>query len=188
MIRSFLAIDLPPVVKEQLERTLAVLKPGTTGIKWVNPEQMHLTLKFFGTIPPEMTDRLAEAVSGAVRTCRPLALTLKGVGGFPNIRRPRVIWAGLGGDRESLKSLWLLLEETFAGMGISKEIRPFNPHLTLGRNKTGEPNEKLYLRLSNWTEPEGDPFVVQNLQIYKSDLKPGGPIYTVIKSFQFGRE
>jgi 2'-5' RNA ligase len=183
MIRSFLAIDLPPAVKERLAGIVALLKPGSSGIKWVNPDQVHLTLKFFGSLPQETVDRIVDTVAGPVKNSPSFTLNLRGVGGFPNIRRPRVIWAGLGGNLEALKDLWLRLEETFFGMGIPRETRPFNPHLTLGRNKTGEPNEKLFLRLSHWNEPESEPFMVRDLHLIRSDLKPGGPIYSVIQSF-----
>ncbi|MBI5582597.1 MAG: RNA 2',3'-cyclic phosphodiesterase [Deltaproteobacteria bacterium] len=183
MIRSFLAVDLPPAVKERLAGIIALLQPGSSGIKWVNPDQVHLTLKFFGSIPQETVDRIAGAVSETMRLGRPFDLNLRGVGGFPNIRRPRVIWAGLGGNLAELQNLWLRLEEAFFGIGIPRETRPFHPHLTLGRNKTGAPNEKLFLSLSHWNEPEVEPFVVRDLHLFKSDLRPGGPIYSVIQSF-----
>jgi len=188
MIRSFLAIDLPAVVKDRLDEFVAQLKPGTSGIKWVNPDQVHLTLKFFGSIPQETVDQISAVVAETVHKCRPFDLNLHGVGGFPNIRRPRVIWAGLGGNREALKNLWGLLEEAFLGMGIPRETRPFNPHLTLGRNKTGAPNEKLFLSLSHWNEPDSEPFVVRDLHLYKSDLKPGGPIYSILNSFPLNEQ
>ena len=188
MIRSFLAVDLPPAVKDRLAEIINRLKPGTMGIKWVNPDQVHLTLKFFGSIPQEKVDRIAAAVFETVGTCRPFDLYLQGVGGFPNIRRPRVIWAGLGGNLEALKNLFLGLEEAFFGIGIPRETRPFHPHLTLGRNKTGQPNEKLFLRLSNYAEPASEPFVVRELQLFKSELKPGGPIYSILKTFQLAAD
>jgi 2'-5' RNA ligase len=187
MIRSFLAVEIPRAIKDRLAGDIALLKPGTAGIKWVNPDQVHLTLKFFGSIPTEKVDQISAAVAGTVKGCRPFDLHLQGTGGFPNIRRPRVIWVGLGGNREALKNLWLLLEDGFFGMGIPRETRPFNPHLTLGRNKTGEPNEKLFLRLSNWNEPESEPFTVSELVLFRSDLKPGGPVYTVLNTFPFAK-
>jgi 2'-5' RNA ligase len=183
MIRSFLAVDLPRAVKDRLAGDMALLQPGASGIKWVNPDQVHLTLKFFGAVSEETLAQIGAVVSRTVPECRPFDLSLRGVGGFPNIRRPRVIWAGLAGDREALKNLWFLLEEAFSNMGIPRETRPFNPHLTLGRNKTGAPNEKLYLRLANWREPESAPFTIRELVLFQSDLKPGGPVYTVINTF-----
>lgn len=185
MIRSFLAVDLPRAVKDRLARYITLLKPETAGIKWVNPDQVHLTLKFFGAIPEETVTAIGPAVSRTVQGCPPFDLILQGVGGFPNIRRPRVIWAGLGGDREALKQLWLRLEDAFFVMGIPREERPFNPHLTLGRNKTGAPSETLFLRLANWKEPESEPFAIRELVLFRSDLKPGGPVYTVLNTFPF---
>ncbi|MCU0578861.1 MAG: RNA 2',3'-cyclic phosphodiesterase [Desulfobacterota bacterium] len=183
MIRSFLAVDLPREVKDRLAGDVALLRPGTAGIKWVNPDQAHLTLKFFGSIPEETVRQISAAVARTVPACRPFDLVLRGVGGFPNIRRPRVVWAGLGGDQEALKNLWIRLEEAFFEMGIPRETRPFNPHLTLGRNKTGAPNEKLFSRLANWQEPDSGPFTVREVVLFRSDLKPAGPVYTVINTF-----
>lgn len=183
MIRSFLAVDLPQAVKNRLLEVQALLKPGTSGIKWVKADQVHLTLKFLGAISEETAGQIAAALSRTVPGYRPFDLILQGVGGFPNIRRPRVIWAGLGGNREALKNLWLHLEEACFEWGIPRETRPFNPHLTLGRNRTGLPNEQLFLRLANWSEPDSGPFAVREVVLFRSDLKPGGPVYTVINTF-----
>ena len=183
MIRSFLAIDLPEPVKGRLADYIQRLNPGASGIKWVDPSRIHLTLKFFGSVSQETVESLAETTAQTVEGVIPFSLSLKGVGGFPHIRRPRVIWAGLGGDLAALKNLWPALEEAFFRMGIPREVRPFNPHLTLGRNKTGRPDEKLFLRLSNWDEEETAPFKIRELTLFRSDLKPGGPIYTAIKTF-----
>ena len=183
MIRSFLAIDLPAAIKERLAEQIRYLSPGTSGIKWVDARQIHLTLKFFGSVSQEMVDKISKVTQEVTAEKKPFSLTLKGLGGFPHIRRPRVIWAGLGQDPATLPPLVEELEIGYERIGIPKEGRPFHPHLTLGRNKTNQPNERLFLRLSGWKEEESEPFQVGELLLFRSELKPGGPVYSKICSF-----
>lgn len=183
MLRSFLAIDLPTAIKERLAGQIRILSPGTSGIKWVDSGQIHLTLKFFGSISTEIVDKINEYTQIVTIKMKPFSLTLKGVGGFPHIRRPRIIWAGLSGNLEALLKLVEELEISYEQIGIAREDRSFHPHLTLGRNKTNQPNEKLFQRLSGWVEEESEPFGVEEIILYKSDLKPFGPVYSQIFSF-----
>ena len=183
MFRSFLAIDLPTVIKERLAGQIRILNPGTSGIKWVDARQIHLTLKFFGSISTERLDKINEYTKQVTLKKKPFSLTIQGVGGFPHIRRPRIIWAGLSRDLEALLKLVEELEIAYEQIGIAKEDRSFHPHLTLGRNKTNQPNEKLFQRLSGWVEEESEPFGVEEIVLYKSDLKPFGPVYSKIFSF-----
>jgi 2'-5' RNA ligase len=183
MIRSFLAIDLPTAIKERLAGQIRILSPGTSGIKWVDPRQIHLTLKFFGSISTEGVDKISVSTKKVTLDKKPFSLTLKGVGGFPHIRRPRIIWAGLSRDLEALLKLVEELEISYEQIGIAREDRSFHPHLTLGRNKTNQPNEKLFQRLSGWVEEESEPFGVEEIILYKSDLKPFGPVYSKMCSF-----
>ena len=183
LIRAFLAIDLPMEIKERLAGQIGDLSPGTSGIKWVDARQIHLTLKFFGSISTEMLDKIKESTQDVTIKNKPFSLTIKGVGGFPHIRRPRIIWAGINGDLGLLLKLVAELEIAYNQIGIAKEDRSFHPHLTLGRNKTNQPNEKLFQRLSGWVEEESEPFGVEEIILYKSVLKPSGPVYNKIYSF-----
>jgi len=183
LTRSFLAIDLPTAIKERLAGQIRILSPGTSGIKWVDARQIHLTLKFFGSISTESLEKINESTRQVTLKKQPFSLTLQGLGGFPHIRRPRIIWAGLSRDLEALLKLVEELEIAYEQIGIAKEDRSFHPHLTLGRNKTNQPNEKLFQRLSGWVEEESEPFGVEEIVLYKSDLKPFGPVYSKIFSF-----
>jgi 2'-5' RNA ligase len=188
MIRSFLAIDLPTAIKERLAGQIRDLSPGTSGIKWVDARRIHLTLKFFGSISTERVDEINEVTRQVTLKKQFFSLTLAGVGGFPHIRRPRIIWAGLSCDLEALLKLVEELEIAYEQIGIAREDRSFHPHLTLGRNKTNQPNVKLFQRLSGWVEEESEPFGVEEIILYKSDLKPFGPVYSKICSFQLKGE
>ncbi len=97
MIRSFLAIEFPESLKEIIADYLQDLKQVPSKIKWVSPGQSHLTLKFFGSISEELVERISRALVQVLIDCTRFQLSLKGIGAFPNLFRPRVIWAGLGG-------------------------------------------------------------------------------------------
>jgi len=183
LTRAFLAIDPPADIKDRLAGQIGVLSPGASGIKWVDPRQSHLTLKFFGSIAAEMEDKIKKSTQLVSLKNKPFGLTLKGVGGFPHIRRPRTIWAGISGDLERLLKLVDELEIIYEQIGIAREGRSFHPHLTLGRNKTNQPNDKVFQRLSGWEDEEPAPFEVGEIILYRSDLKPSGPVYSKICTF-----
>ncbi len=183
MIRSFLAIE----ISERLQATVADyirdLKQIPSRIKWVSPGQTHLTLKFFGSITLDTIEKISQALSPVLSDYPQFYLTLKGLGAFPNLFRPRVIWLSLGGEIETLQGLHRTIEEFLVPLGIPKEDRPFRGHLTLGRNKDNQVNELLYKRLSQGGKDETAPFEVKNLVLFRSDLKPAGPEYSKLKTF-----
>ena len=115
-------------------------------------------------------------------------LTLKRLGAFPNLFRPRVIWLSLGGETEILQGLHQTLEQALVPLGIPKEDRPFQGHLTLGRNRENQVNEKLYQRLSEYLKEETAPFEVEELTLFRSDLKPAGPVYSKLKTFSLSKD
>ncbi len=188
MIRAFLALEFPASIREKITGYIKSLQNVSPKTRWVNPRQVHLTLKFFGSLEQETLDRIATALASLLTSFAPFSLTLNGAGGFPKLFRPRVIWVDLGGEKEYLKGLQQALEETLSPLGIAREDRPFQPHLTLGRNKIPEVNEPLYHLLRNWVEPESEPFRVDEVILFQSDLKPGGPVYTKLKVFPLGEK
>jgi RNA 2',3'-cyclic 3'-phosphodiesterase len=189
MVRSFLAIELPQVMQETVADTIRELSQSPSKIKWVSPQQTHLTLKFFGSIPSEVVEKIADALSPVIAHYPRFHLTLKGLGAFPNLFRPRVIWIGFGGEMDTLRGLQRAIERTLVALGIPEEERSFQGHLTLGRNKDNQVNEGLYRRLSQWTKEETGLFDVKELILFRSDLKPAGPHYSKLRTFPlFQRE
>jgi 2'-5' RNA ligase len=188
MIRAFLALEFPASISEKIAGYIKSLQNVSPKTRWVDPRKAHLTLKFFGSLEQEALDRIATALAPLFSSFAPFRLTLNGAGGFPKLFRPRVIWVGLGAEKEHLKGLQQAVEETLFPLGIAREERPFHPHLTLGRNKIGEANEPLYHLLRNWAEPESEPFRVDEVILFQSDLKPGGPVYTKLKVFPLGEK
>jgi RNA 2',3'-cyclic 3'-phosphodiesterase len=187
MIRSFVAIELPEDLKKTIAEYLGELIQIPSKVKWVSPRQTHLTLKFFGSITQEALEKISEVLFPVIADYPPFQLTLKGLGGFPNLFRPRVIWLSLGGGTENLQRLHQTIERALVLLGIPEENRPFQGHLTLGRNKDNKINEVLYQRLSKGLEEETRPFEVRELILFRSDLKPAGAVHTKLRTFSLNR-
>ncbi|MEW6186914.1 MAG: RNA 2',3'-cyclic phosphodiesterase [Thermodesulfobacteriota bacterium] len=183
MIRSFLAVEVPEEQRAAVSGIIGELKRIPSGVKWVIPDQVHLTLKFFGSISPETVEGISRTLTPIVAGISPFPLSLEGLGGFPNLFRPRVIWLGIGGDTAALKGLQQSAEKALGSIGIPKEDRPFRGHLTIGRNKNPKINEELTGRLSQGIKSEGVPFSVKEVVLFRSDLKPSGSVYTRLKVF-----
>ena len=177
-IRAFIAIDLPDYVLRGIGGIQAGLKQSGVKVKWVRKESVHLTLKFLGDIPAHRVGEIGAAVHEAVKDVRPFTLEGKGVGVFPDFRRPRVIWAGISGELDTLKDLCQRLEEALVKIGFPKEKRPFQAHLTVGRIKGGINKQILRAALEEQKEFVTDPFTVASVILYQSVLQPQGAIYT----------
>jgi 2'-5' RNA ligase len=183
-IRAFLAIPLPPeVVRKslQLQKQLAAVLPG---VRWVRPEGMHLTLRFFASIDEETLDKIGEVMLSVGRLCSPFQVEARGVGAFPSPSRPRVIWLGIRGS-ESLQALYTALEAALEDIGIPAEGRPFSPHLTLGRARYRLPPAQTVLEPYN--DFSGGMVPADKLVLFESRLQPTGAEHLPLKTIHFGR-
>lgn len=176
-IRAFIAIPLPADAKDALtaagDALAAQLPPRS--VRWVKPAQMHLTLHFLGDTAVAKLPALAAALDQAAGGTPPLALALHDLGCFPNRRRPRVIWVGLRGEVAGLTALHGRIGDALAPLGWPPEERPFQPHLTLGRV-----NDSRQLQGRAWDasiQPVAVP--VTAVHLIESQLRPGGPVYTI---------
>ena len=185
-IRSFVSIDLSPEAQAALTKLQNELKRQGPphSIRWTAPKNIHLTLHFLGDIAPDKVDRAAEALRASVSTQPVFSLELGRLGCFPNIRRPRIIWVGVGGDTTSLATLHGRLGRKLSqSIDFSPETRPYAPHLTIGRVKKGIPSRRLN-QLGQILEREQSkvgllaPLPVTEISLIQSDLTPTGPIYT----------
>lgn len=132
-VRAFIAIDLPDGIKEELGALSTLLAAKTSGYKWVKPNTMHLTLRFLGYLGEQRFAEVAKAIGKGIKADGPIELIPRGVGAFPDERRARVIWAGLGGETDKLFSLVAMVDAKLEKLGIPTETRPFKAHLTLAR-------------------------------------------------------
>lgn len=185
-IRSFLAIGIPEEILGEIGRLQERLKREIQGdIRWVRPDGIHLTLKFFGDIPEGAVSDISAVVEKAVTGHDPLDLSVSGAGVFPDLRRPRVLWLGMTGDVERLLTLQTTLERDLQRIGFPREERPFRPHLTLARIRSQRALTGLGRALEKRGGCEAGRFVAAGLGLFKSDLTPHGAIYTKLREFPF---
>jgi len=175
-VRCFIALDLPSPVRNHLAKVAA--RVGNKGnVKWVPPDQMHMTLVFAGELDPANVEGLREAVRSI--EVPQLSLALTGLGHFPERGEPRVVWAALGGDVEPLAKLFTDLSERAARHGVPREKRDFVPHVTLGRVKSSFGAYALVDALQAAAKDlNPKPFAPTGLVLYQSELLRAGPVHT----------
>ena len=185
-IRTFIALELPPAVISLLHKVQQDLKRMNIRARWVRPENIHLTLKFLGDINPGDIEKIGTAMVGAAIEFPPVTLTVRGIGVFPRIKRPRVIWMGLGGDIRSLLALQSRLELELAETQFPKDKRSFKAHLTLGRIKQPVNPAVIRQMIGEYASLKSDEFTCDQVFLIKSDLKPSGAVYSKLKQTDFG--
>jgi len=183
-IRAFIAIPLPYDIKHQLRALQGQLRTSGTGIKasWVNPDAMHLTLKFLGDIKLSQIDAIKICMEKAVKNISPPALYASGLGGFPSVHKARVIWTGIDGQTEVIEKLASRLENLLGELGFSKEKRRYFPHLTLVRVKRPVFSKQMTALRDQFGKFRSKPFFVSDLILYKSELKSSGAVHKKIYS------
>jgi len=180
-IRTFIAIELPSEVKTLLDNVQQGLKSLPLKAKWVRPQNIHLTLKFLGDINPANIEDIGQAMAHAADECAPFSLSVAGIGFFPGIKRPRVVWAGLGGETEILLNLQRRLAQRLAAIGFPKEKRPFKAHLTLGRIRHTVSPRIVGSAIEDYSNLGNLQFDADRIILFKSDLKPTGAVYSPLK-------
>ncbi len=184
IIRSFIAIELPDELRQELSRLEDRLKSGNQPpVKWVDPYSIHLTLKFLGNISIDKIGQITSAMEEAARGISPFHLEVNGLGAFPNLKRVQVAWVGLGGEISQLTQLQKHIESNLALLGFAPESRAFTPHLTLARvHDQASPDERQRLGqaiASTGLEKSLD-IRVDTVSLMKSQLTREGAIYSRI--------
>jgi len=180
-MRTFIAIPLPAGAKSLLETEQRKLRSCNADVRWTAVSGIHLTLRFLGEVDPGTLPQLEARIREATLGCGRFALRLQGLGAFPGMRNPRVVWYGLDGGLPELAALQARIESACAGLGFLPEDRPFHPHLTLGRVRGKTNLQPLidYIKIGAAAEFE---FEVKDYNIYQSTLRPQGATYTVLAS------
>ena len=185
-IRAFLAIDPPEEILGAIGRIQGRLQRIIRGeLRWVRPEAIHLTLKFFGDILQSSVDTIAAAVEKAAAGVAPFSFTIGGTGVFPDRRRPRVLWLGMSGDVPRLLAFQQRLEGELGTVGFPLEERPFRPHLTLARIKSSQGLTGLERALEKEEGAPAGEFTASGIGLIRSELTPRGAVYTRLKWFPF---
>lgn len=182
LVRSFVAIEIPPEVTAELAAVEEKLKAGRHPlVKWVDPQIVHLTLKFLGNVPVDTIPQIVEAATRRIEPLPRFSLQIGGTGAFPEWQRPQVIWVGIRGETSRLATLHKELEAALSPLGFPPESRAFSPHLTIGRLRDrASPEDKR--EFGQWARSlifqAGSSFEVHALWLMKSQLTPDGPIYS----------
>jgi 2'-5' RNA ligase len=185
-VRLFVAVEFPVAVRDRVWDETAPLRETTRAVRWVPPALMHATLTFLGERPPESRDAIDAALVGATRGHAPIAGALRGLGAFPNFRRPRVVWLGID-DGGQLARVAADVDTALQPLGVERERRGFTPHLTLGRVREGAPPAELdALRVAAERTRLEHPVSIDHIALVRSTLGAGGPRYDVLQSIPLG--
>jgi 2'-5' RNA ligase len=176
-MRLFIALPLPTEIEEMLGAIIFALKQKRGRIKWVASKNIHLTAKFLGETEDSKIDKIKASITDLISDFPPARCTIDTLGGFPNLNRPRVIWAGLSGQIDILREISTATEDKMAHLGFEKENRQFKPHLTLGRVKDNRNIRDLVEYIKEYQINPAE-FAFDRLVLFKSVLTPQGPIYT----------
>lgn len=194
-LRLFIAIDLDEVLRAELLRIQTQLQYEYTRtqvaqdcVRWVSPQNIHLTLKFLGNTQPSQIDALKQVLERVAQTTAPFVVNARGVGCFPNQRRPNTVWVGLAGAVDSAVTLARRIEDECAALGVPRDERGFTPHLTLGRVKQDATNHEradLGEMLRNMPLRSFGSIQASAMHVIASDLKPYGPVYSTLATLAF---
>lgn len=181
MIRAFIAVEIDRSLKQKISELISKLKKSDTNIKWVNENQIHFTLKFLGNIEENKVQAISAVLKSITSHSKEFALTLSGIGAFPDMKRPRVIWIGADKGAEELKSLSSKIEIELEKIGFKKEKREFKSHLTLGRVRENRDSDH-FLKMQKWSLSLGET-KINKLILFQSTLTPKGAIYTPLSEY-----
>jgi 2'-5' RNA ligase len=181
VIRAFIAIDIDPQVRENISRAIGPLRSQVLGVRWIAPANFHLTLKFLGDIEQAQIETIGAVLKERLRPFPRFTINAKGLGVFPDLRRPRIVWIGLAGNE--LTTLAAQVELALLPLGFAPEKRNFTPHLTIGRwRQTDRPSKTLGQELESLKDYQFGASSVDEVILFQSVLKPEGAIYTRAKA------
>ena len=190
VVRSFIDIDLPAGVRAELTSLEDKLKARRHPfVKWVDPENIHLTLKFLGDVASDSMPQIVEAMSRLAKSHSTFKLQVAGTGAFPNWQRPQVVWVGVGGELDRLNSLQKGLESVLSPLGFPSESRPFSAHLTVGRlrDRVTPDDRRRFAGFAQTVEFKTSlSFEVSTIRLMRSQLTPAGPIYSELAAAKLG--
>ena len=184
MIRSFLAFELPLEIKRTVKQVSEDVRRSKLNVKLVNVDNIHLTVVFMGNIKTEDIPAIEREIKQGCAGFDPFDISLKGLGFFPNARRPRVLWLGIECETERMSSLKTNLQERLRTYGVKEEKRKFRPHLTIGRfRKSNRSSSLLEEIITRYEGLESPVFPLGELVMFKSKLTPKGAEYTKLVSW-----
>jgi 2'-5' RNA ligase len=185
--RTFISVELTKPIRDRIVALQDELAQTGTDVKWTEPANIHVTLLFLGEVQDEELPAICRLVRETVQDGGSFGLSVTSVGCFPNLRRPRIVWVGVGAGTQELIKLHDDLEEPLFHLGFRKEDRKYTPHITLGRVRSDLPTEKLTAALQRQANWHGGDMVVSELHVMGSELTRDGPVYTVLGRAKLGQ-
>lgn len=180
-IRAFLALPLAPSFHSEVNPFLTSLNSKFPRVRWIRPSELHLTLHFFGSIPKADVKRIGEAVKPCCKRTQPFEMSLENFGAFPDLKRPRVIWLGMGGEADRLRELYKKIETSLNREGFVGAGRTFKPHVTIGRVK----GKSGILGLEKIRFEPTPSRSMEEIILFRSHLTPQGATYERIATYPF---
>lgn len=181
--RVFIAVELNDSVRQRLEEIQSELKKIDTDIKWVNPRIIHLTLKFLGDVPQNDLDKVCAAIEDSLRSFSRFEFQINNLGCFPTKGSPKIIWAGVDAGSDLLKQIAETLSAHVSAFCEEKDDKEFSAHITLGRLRSSKNVVHLIDLIKNTPPKFSETQNVDHITLFKSDLTPSGPNYSIIKTF-----
>ena len=185
-LRTFVAINIPANIKQELARVQDLFRHADIGVRWVRPEGLHVTLKFLGEVEEERIAEIRSVMVEAARGASAFTLELTEVDAFPNARYPRIIWMGLEDASGELQRLQEKLDKGFRKLGFEPEGREYSPHLTMGRVAASRGRGQLIRLLHTEKRRHGGIFEVSAVDPMRSTLTPAGAEYALLGSVPLG--
>jgi RNA 2',3'-cyclic 3'-phosphodiesterase len=185
-MRLFVALATPTEVREKIASLIRELRDVDKNPKWINPGNLHVTLKFIGEVAPEKAVEISDALA-TVQTHQPVVVEFGDVGFFPDARRPSVAWVGIQ-PLQMLSSLAAEVNRVLASLGIPREEKPFVPHLTIARFKETRLSPALCAEIEKQKSREFGTLATCEFHLIESKRKSAGAEYTTLRSFRFAPE
>lgn len=183
-LRFFIAIETPPEIKAQIGDIISQLQTAGADVRWEMQEKLHITLKFLGDTPEELLPQIVLLLEGVAQKTPAFAIRYSGLGCFPHKHDPRIVWVGVDDAVvATVQHLAALIDTELASIGIEKKEDFFHPHITIGRVKSRK-NPGSLLRTMQSITFESQPTTITEILIIKSELRPSGSIYQLVKAFQ----
>lgn len=188
LMRLFVAVNFPDKIKQSLGSIIRQLRLMPVSASWVREENLHITIQFLGNVPEDRVIPIANALGRAVKGINAFRLKLGGIGVFPSVERPRVLWLGLSGDITVLSCLQRQVQKELKLLDFQPEGRRYSPHLTLARIRSPFGFEDVLEEAKRLTEADSrlvSTIIVDSVELMQSELKPGGPNYCILARIPF---
>lgn len=185
-LRLFWAVSLPDELRHKIAQVQETLRKLPLNVKWVEVENLHLTIRFLGATPKNLVEPLVAAVRHRLQNMRNFTLSAARLGVFPSFKEPRVLWIGVE-EVPSLSAVHQLVAEAVASLGLPPDDKKFSPHITIGRFRTKANGTLLRQVVAEIGNVKFGTFEVQGVELFASELTQTGPIYSLLARVNFGK-